>query len=443
MSLGNALPQPVDASQRVSVVERSRPSDAPARALSAIVREAETNRLVGAAGMRAACALTLYGEHRIAERVARSVSAHVLQAGLSGISLLERAWLTTGVYSFQGTIPDAPATIRAIADTMVEEAISRARRNQAHGLAALVALASAREYLASRHTVVVDQLTRTIAELKKRWRPRLWAFSPEDLAALTSADPVVAAHALSTFLPFNRSDRLEWAACAYRLGRRERADRALARFEAQATSADFECPLLASRYLVANRWRVRKFFDAIAPELPQGVAVSDGRAQAVIGCVRAGDRVLEVGCGKGRFLRAAREAVPSATYVGIDLSDVLLAAAPQSIMRVSGTLESIPCREQCFDVVFSVEAIEHSANWRACVEEMLRVTRPGGYVIIIDKPHAAWGWLPCPPWERWPEDADLVPILRDQCDEVESLPVSYDGMPADGRIIAWRGRKKS
>jgi hypothetical protein len=51
--------------------------------------------------------------------------------------------------------------------------------------------------------------------------------------------------------------------------------------------------------------------------------------------------------------------------------------------------------------------------------------------------------LHCEPWERWPAVDELADILRQECDEVRAVPVAYDEFPADGRIIAWCGRKRA
>jgi len=50
----------------------------------------------------------------------------------------------------------------------------------------------------------------------------------------------------------------------------------------------------------------------------------------------------------------------------------------------------------------------------------------------------------CPPWERWPDEADMIAGLRLDCDDVSSHAVSFDGHPAsDGLMMAWTGRKRS
>jgi ubiquinone/menaquinone biosynthesis C-methylase UbiE len=196
-------------------------------------------------------------------------------------------------------------------------------------------------------------------------------------------------------------------------------------------------------YLDAHRLRVLSFFERTVGDYPAEISPADGRAQAILEIVRPGDRVAEVGCGKGRFLRLINEQIPGVRSTGIDPSPAMLAAAPQGIERVLGSLESIPCPDASFDVVFSVEAIEHAANPEAAVEEMVRVVRPGGWVVVIDKQQSQWGRLACPPWERWPESDRLRRLMNKGCDQVDCVPVSYDGQPADGLLVAWRGRRRS
>ncbi len=244
--------------------------------------------------------------------------------------------------------------------------------------------------------------------------------------------------------PVSRRELPDAATCAYRLGRWQIGDRALERLErCRVSSLDYLDATFAARYLRANRYRVGAFFERIAPELPSDVSADDGRAEVVLERVAPGASVLEVGCGKGRFLKAVREHRPDVRCTGIDLSPTLLASAPSSVRTAAGALESIPCRTDAFDTVFSVEAIEHSSNWRASVRELIRVTRPRGWLLIIDKPLSAWGKLPCPAWERWPSKDELVGLMREGCDDVDSIDVAYDGHPANGLITAWRGRKRT
>jgi malonyl-CoA O-methyltransferase len=248
------------------------------------------------------------------------------------------------------------------------------------------------------------------------------------------------------------------AICWYKIGRWEPADKALAWLERhQRPSGGFlgsygpgasyfpsvEIPWAAKYYLDAHRLRVLSFMERNANIFPSEVSLEDGRLQAILAVIRPGDRVVEVGCGKGRFLKAIRQVYPDTQCTGVDISPALLAHLPPDIERLEGALECVPCPDDSFDVVFSVEAIEHSANVEAAVRELIRIARPGGWVIIVDKQQSAWGRLACPPWERWPDADYLARLLRRGCDNVSYQAVSYDGHPADGLMLVWRGQKRS
>ena len=235
------------------------------------------------------------------------------------------------------------------------------------------------------------------------------------------------------------------ALCWYRLGWWEPADLAMTWLDAHQRPdghfCDTEARSAAKFYLDAHRHRVSQFFGRHADEFPDEVSIDDGRVLAIAASVQPGHRVVEVGCGKGRFLTAILARQPDVRCTGVDPSEGLSRHLPPEVRAVAGTLESIPLPDDAFDVAFSVEAIEHSANPKRAVEEMTRVVRPGGRVIIIDKQRAQWGRLDCPPWEHWPPIDWLADHLRRGCDEVSARPVPYDNNPADGLMIAWQGRK--
>ncbi len=249
------------------------------------------------------------------------------------------------------------------------------------------------------------------------------------------------------------------AICWYKLGQWEPADRALAWLEAHqertggfhgsygpgaSYKPDTDISWAAKFYLDAHFLRVNAFFKRHAAIFPSTVAPSDGRAQAILQRVQAGNAALEVGCGKGRFLAVVKATFPDAECIGVDPSPTLQSCLPTGIKGIPGSLESVPCSNDAFDVVFSVEAIEHSINPERAVEEMVRVTKPGGWVIIVDKQQVHRGRLDCPSWERWPEIGELKVLLNRYCDDVTAQTVAYDSHPAsDGLMVAWCGRKRS
>jgi len=249
------------------------------------------------------------------------------------------------------------------------------------------------------------------------------------------------------------------AICWYKGGQWQPADAAMTWLEAHqqpdggflgsygpgaAYMAKTEISWAVKFYLDAHLLRVGAFFDREADVFPTDVSPRDGRLEFILRQVTPGAKVLEAGCGKGRFLKAIREAHPDVACTGVDPSAALQSCLPGGIAGSAGSLEDIPAPADTYDVVFAVEAIEHSIDPERAVAEMVRVAKPGGAVIIIDKQQAAWGRLPCPPWERWPEAGDLKELLHRGCDAVRADPVGYDDKPAsDGLMLAWSGRKRS
>jgi malonyl-CoA O-methyltransferase len=246
------------------------------------------------------------------------------------------------------------------------------------------------------------------------------------------------------------------AICWYKTGHRKAADRALAWLERHqrlsggflgsygrgaAYFQDVELSWAAKFFLEAHLLRISSFIEEHIEEFPSHVDRSDGRCRSVAAVVKPGDRILECGCGKGRFLKAIKDALPDVECTGVDISEKMLAHLPPGIRGRQGALEQLPLPSASYDVVFSVEAIEHSINKEAAIAEMIRVAKPGGFVIVVDKQKSHWGALKCPPWERWPAREEIVKLLQRECDDVSAQPVDYGVRDVDGLMLVWQGRK--
>jgi SAM-dependent methyltransferase len=93
-------------------------------------------------------------------------------------------------------------------------------------------------------------------------------------------------------------------------------------------------------------------------------------------------RVLDNGCGLGTWLEAL--APYSERRFGLELEfERALQARPRAEGVVQGVGERLPFNDDRFDVVLSNEVIEHVADDRQAVSEMVRVVKPGGRIVIF------------------------------------------------------------
>src|SRR3989442_2256501 len=129
-------------------------------------------------------------------------------------------------------------------------------------------------------------------------------------------------------------------------------------------------------------------YDQIAPPYNQRYAVNkfEGIAAALRSVAQnyRTERILEVGCGTGRWLT---ELQPIARRVyGVDLSLGMLRQARQRqepLCRTCGHVSHLPFPDAVFDLVFCVNAFHHFDPPRVFVSEARRMLRPGGALTII------------------------------------------------------------
>ncbi len=191
------------------------------------------------------------------------------------------------------------------------------------------------------------------------------------------------------------------------------------------------------------RARIQSSFDAAASDEEHFPSTIDPRIYHVK-LIRehlgpfAGKRVLDVGCGKGRFARVFHEQEPQAELWGIDISEAMLAFVPEAIRTRAGSMTELPFDDAFFDGAYAIESLEHAVEIAKAVSEICRVVKPGGRIAIIDKNAEQWGKLATPEWEKWFTRRELERLLRRHCREVSSRPISYwEDVEPDGLFLAW------
>jgi malonyl-CoA O-methyltransferase len=155
-----------------------------------------------------------------------------------------------------------------------------------------------------------------------------------------------------------------------------------------------------------------------------------------------GRRVLDIGCGKGRFARVLQETHPSARLFALDISERMLRFVPAGIGPVAGSMTHLPFASDSFDAAYATESLEHAVEIKSAVTEMCRVVKPGGRIVIIDKNAEQFGRLRTPEWEKWFTRTELEMLLARHCRRVSSRFISYwEDVKPDGLFIAWTAEK--
>ena len=129
-----------------------------------------------------------------------------------------------------------------------------------------------------------------------------------------------------------------------------------------------------------------------------------------LAAVKPGDRALDLCCGTGDISFALAKI--GAETTGLDFSEKMLEVAkqksekreagspnknPQSAIRnpqfIQGDAQQIPFPDNSFDIVTVGYGLRNLTSWERGVDEMFRVAKPGGRIVVLDfgKPaNALW-----------------------------------------------------
>lgn len=102
--------------------------------------------------------------------------------------------------------------------------------------------------------------------------------------------------------------------------------------------------------------------------------------------LKAGDRVLDVGCGKGFQLVELQKAVPGLIVHGLDVSQYAVEHAHPSVRNslVIGSAAELPFPDNFFDYVFSVNTLHNLKTFdlAAALREIQRVGTGRSYICV-------------------------------------------------------------
>ncbi|MDE2444623.1 MAG: class I SAM-dependent methyltransferase [Alphaproteobacteria bacterium] len=152
-------------------------------------------------------------------------------------------------------------------------------------------------------------------------------------------------------------------------------------------------PALAHKVTMDNIYRLqRHIYDVTRRYFLLGRdTMLDGLA------LKAGDSVLEMGCGTGRNLVGVARRYPGAELFGLDISEEMLKSAQGNLLRAGLARQAkIACADAtafdpkiCFGVthfsrVYFSYTLSMIPDWRAALDAALNCVEPGGELHIVD-----------------------------------------------------------
>ncbi|MFF3818498.1 class I SAM-dependent methyltransferase [Streptomyces bluensis] len=154
-------------------------------------------------------------------------------------------------------------------------------------------------------------------------------------------------------------------------------------------------------------------------------------AAYLLGSLRPRMKILDIGCGPGTITADLAGLVPDGHVTGVDRAPDILdraraTAAERGLTNIDfavADVHALDYPDDAFCVVHAHQVLQHVGDPVRALREMVRVTRPGGYVAVRDADYAAMSWFP------------LSPGLDDWLDLYRRVARANGGEPDAGRRL--------
>ncbi len=161
--------------------------------------------------------------------------------------------------------------------------------------------------------------------------------------------------------------------------------------------------------------------------------------------VASGDHVLDVGCGPGRLTRLlAKRVAPHGSVDGIDASPQMIKRAAAKARKQGipasfqvGYAQHLPFADNTYDAVACILVLHHVAadDQLTAVEQMYRVLKPGGRLLMAEFQAGPKHPHPGPRWLRRSMDEDMI-------NKALTLVTAagFSGIVSGGTNLGWLGK---
>ena len=145
-------------------------------------------------------------------------------------------------------------------------------------------------------------------------------------------------------------------------------------------------------------------------------------------------RVLDLGCGTGRFSTALGQAF-SCRVIGVEPSAAMLKVAriKEDIEWLQGQAESLPLSDGAVDLVFMSQVFHHLVDSRRALREIRRALKPGGFLAIrngMREENESLKWL-----EFFPEAKVIEDRRAPSRSELTGLATGHGFQPTSHQVL--------
>lgn len=136
---------------------------------------------------------------------------------------------------------------------------------------------------------------------------------------------------------------------------------------------------------IVNKQAVARAFGRAAPVYNQHAELQRKSGEQLTRYARRqqGQKILDAGCGTGWFSRHWRNAGNEVTALDLSAEMLFQAQSQQAADHYqSGDIEALPFTRPCFDLCWSNLAVQWCSDLSLALQELCRVTLPGGQVLF-------------------------------------------------------------
>ncbi|GJN22292.1 hypothetical protein PR202_gb09847 [Eleusine coracana subsp. coracana] len=183
-----------------------------------------------------------------------------------------------------------------------------------------------------------------------------------------------------------------------------------------STEGNRGCSLSVQSTPEIEKKYVHRVYDAIAPHFSSTRFAKWPKVAGFLNSLRPGSIVLDAGCGNGKYLGFN----PDCFFIGCDISPPLIEiCAGKGHEVLVADAVNLPYRDNFSDAAISIAVLHHLSTVdrrRKAIEELVRVVRRGGLVLITV-------------WAREQEDKALINKWTPLCEKYNEEWVNQSSPP--------------